>query len=170
MKIRIITDSASDILAPYPPQLTVLPMTVAFGQRQFLDGVDISHRQFYEMLVEGEELPTTSQLTPAQFEDAFRAAVDAGETVVAVVLSAKLSGTYQSACIAAEEFPGKVFVVDSENATIGEGILVRRALQLMGEGLEAAEIARKLEEERKQIRLVALLDTLEYLKRGGRLS
>ena len=170
MKIRIITDSASDLLSPHRPEITVLPMTITFGEEQFRDGVDLTHQQFYEKLIEGEELPTTSQIAPAQFEEAFRAAVEAGETVVAVVLSAKLSGTYQSACIAAEEFPGKVFVVDSANATIGERILVERGLELMDQGLEAAAIAAKLEEEKGDIRLVALLDTLEYLKRGGRVS
>lgn len=170
MKIRIITDSASDLLSPHRPEVTVLPMTITFGEEQFRDGVDLTHRQFYEKLIEGEELPTTSQIAPARFEEAFRAAVEAGETVVAVVLSAKLSGTWQSACIAAEEFPGKVFVVDSANATIGERILVERGLELMDQGLDAAAIAAKLEEEKGDIRLVALLDTLEYLKRGGRIS
>lgn len=170
MKIRMITDSASDLLSPHRPEVSVLPMTVTFGEEQFRDGVDLTHRQFYEKLIEGEELPTTSQIAPAQFEEAFRDAVEAGESVVAVVLSSKLSGTYQSACIAAEEFPGKVFVVDSANATIGERILVERGLELMDQGLEAAAIAAKLDEEKADIRLVALLDTLEYLKRGGRVS
>lgn len=170
MKIRIITDSASDLLAPHRPEITVLPMTITFGEEQFRDGVDLTHQQFYEKLIEGEELPTTSQIAPAQFEEAFRAAVEAGESVVAVVLSSKLSGTYQSACIAAEEFPGKVFVVDSANATIGERILVERGLELMDQGLDAAAIAARLDEEKTDIRLVALLDTLEYLKRGGRVS
>lgn len=170
MKIRIITDSASDLLAPHRPEITVLPMTITFGEEQFRDGVDLTHRQFYEKLIEGEDLPTTSQIAPAQFEEAFRAAMEAGESVVAVVLSSKLSGTYQSACIAAEEFPGKVFVVDSANATIGERILVERGLELMDQGLDAAAIAARLDEEKTDIRLVALLDTLEYLKRGGRVS
>ena len=170
MKIRMITDSASDLLAPHRPEITVLPMTITFGEEQFRDGVDLTHRQFYEKLIEGEDLPTTSQIAPAQFEEAFRAAVEAGESVVAVVLSSKLSGTYQSACIAAEEFPGKVFVVDSANATIGERVLVERGLELMDQGLDAAAIAARLDEEKTDIRLVALLDTLEYLKRGGRVS
>lgn len=170
MKIRIITDSASDLLAPHRPEITVLPMTITFGEEQFRDGVDLTHRQFYEKLIEGEDLPTTSQIAPAQFEEAFRAAVEAGESVVAVVLSSKLSGTYQSACIAAEEFPDKIFVVDSANATIGERILVERGLELMDQGLDAAAIAAKLDEEKADIQLVALLDTLEYLKRGGRVS
>ena len=170
MKTRIITDSASDLLAPHRPEITVLPMTITFGEEQFRDGVDLTHQQFYEKLIEGEELPTTSQIAPAQFEEAFRAAVEAGESVVAVVLSSKLSGTYQSACIAAEEFPGKVFVVDSANATIGERILVERGLELMDQGLDAGAIAARMDEEKADIRLVALLDTLEYLKRGGRVS
>lgn len=170
MNIRIITDSASDILAPYRPEITVLPITVTFGDKEYSDGVDLTHRQFYEFLIEGESLPVTSQINPHQFEAAFREAVEAGETVIAVVLSGKLSGTYQSACLAAQEFPGKVYVVDSENAAIGEGILVERAVQLMDQGFSAAEIVHCLEKEKKNICLVALLDTLEYLKRGGRIS
>lgn len=170
MKIRVITDSAADLPLPCRPEVTVLPMAVTFGEEQFLDGVDLTHRQFYEKLIEGDVLPATSQINPAQFEEAFRQAAEAGETVVAVVVSSKLSGTFQSACIAAEEFPGRVFVVDSENATIGEQILVQRALALMDQGLDAAAVAGRLEEEKKDICLVALLDTLEYLKRGGRIS
>ena len=156
MNIRIITDSASDLRPPHRPEVTVLPMTVTFGREEYQDGINLTHRQFYEKLIEGDDLPTTSQISPAQFEEAFRTAVEAGEQVVAVVLSAKLSGTYQSACIAAEEFPGKVFVVDSANATIGELVLVERAVELMDQGLEAAAIADRLEREREDIRLVGL--------------
>ena len=170
MKIRIITDSASDMPAVHRPEVAVLSMTVTFGAEEFQDGINLTHHQFYEKLIEGEDLPTTSQISPSQFEEVFRAAVDAGETVVAVVLSAKLSGTYQSACIAAEEFPGQVFVVDSANATLGELVLVERAVELMDQGLDAAAIAARLEEEKKEVCLVGLLDTLEYLKRGGRVS
>lgn len=170
MKIRIVTDSGSDILQPHSPCVTVLPLTITFDGESFLDGVDLSHHRFYEKLIEGETLPTTSQIVPAQFGDVFRAAVEAGETVVAITLSSKLSGTYQSACIAAGEFPGKVFVVDSENATIGQRVLVERGVELIDQGLDAAAIVRQLEREKTDIRLVALLDTLEYLKRGGRIS
>lgn len=171
MKLRIITDSASDLIPPYRPGLTVLPLTVLFGERAYQDGVDLDHKQFYELLIESDALPTTSQPTPAQFEDAFRTAVEAGETVVCVTLSSKLSGTHQSACIAAGEFsPGQVYVVDSLNVSIGEAILIHRAFQLADRGLDAPAMVRALEKERSQVRLVALLDTLEYLKRGGRLS
>lgn len=171
MKIRIITDSASDLLAPHRPEITVLPMMVTFGETVYLDdGIELTHQKFYELLIEGDTLPVTSQINPYQFGTAFQTAIDAGETVVAVLLSGKLSGTYQSACIAAQQFPERVYVVDSENAAIGEQILVKRAVELMDSGLDAAGIARQLNEEKKEIRLVALLDTLEYLKRGGRIS
>lgn len=170
MSIRIITDSASDYAGSPRKELTVLPMTITFGDAVFQDGVNLSHRAFYEKLIEGDTLPVTSQINPAQFEAAFRAAVENGEDVIAVVLSSKLSGTYQSACIAAEAFAGRVFVVDSRNATIGESVLVQRAFQLMDAGLSAPAIAAMLEKEREDIRLVALLNTLEYLQRGGRLS
>ena len=170
MSVKIITDSASDVLTPYHPAVSVLPMTITFGDQQYRDKEELSYQRFYELLIESEQLPSTSQIGPAQFEEAFQAQVDERHSVVAVILSGKLSGTYQSACIAAEEFPQKVFVVDSENAALGEGILVQRAAQLVDQGLEAPEIAQRLEDEKKDIRLIALLDTLEYLKRGGRIS
>lgn len=170
MNIRIITDSGCDMLPPYAPNLTVLPLTITFGEESFLDGVELDHHRFYEKLIEGEELPTTSQIAPAAFEEAFQRAVDAGEAVVCVTLSSKLSGTYQSARIAAEGFPGQVWVVDSENVTIGQRVLVERAVELAGQGLDAAQLSARLDQEKKDIRLVALLDTLEYLKRGGRIS
>lgn len=170
MNIRIITDSGCDMLPPYAPNLTALPLTITFGEESFLDGVELDHHRFYEKLIEGEELPTTSQIAPAAFEEAFQRAVDAGEAVVCVTLSSKLSGTYQSARIAAEGFAGQVWVVDSENVTIGQRLLVERAVELAGQGLDAAQLSARLDQEKKDIRLVALLDTLEYLKRGGRIS
>ena len=170
MSVKIITDSASDLPASRHPAISVLPMTITFGDRQYRDGEELSNQRFYELLIESEQLPSTSQIGPAQFEEAFRAQVEEGHTVVAVILSGKLSGTYQSACIAAEEFPRQVFVVDSEHAAMGERVLVERAAQLVDQGLAAGEIAQRLETEKKDIRLIALLDTLEYLKRGGRIS
>ena len=170
MNIRIITDSGCDMLPPYAPNLTVLPLTITFGEESFLDGVELDHHRFYEKLIEGEELPTTSQIAPAAFDEAFKSAVESGEAVVCVTLSSKLSGTYQSARIAAEGFAGQVWVVDSENVTIGQRLLVERAVELAGQGLDAAQLSARLDQEKKDIRLVALLDTLEYLKRGGRIS
>lgn len=178
MSIRIITDSGADI-----PQrlgtsteenprddLTILPMHVYFGEKEFLDGVNLSHQQFYEMLIESEELPKTSQIPPYEFEQVYEQAVAAGEQVVVITISSKLSGTYQSACVAAEDYEGKVYVVDSLNATLGERCLVDYALRLKDQGKTAEEIVTELTQARKRIRLLALLDTLEYLKRGGRIS
>lgn len=170
MSIQIITDSAADILQPHRPEITVLPMSITFGETQYLDGTELTHQKFYELLVEGEQLPSTSQINPAQFMEAFQKQIDAGNSVLAIVISGKLSGTLQSASIAASEFPGKVFVIDSENAAMGQRILVERAIQLIDEGLDIESIAARLETEKKEICLVALLDTLEYLKRGGRIS
>lgn len=170
MGIHIITDSASDIAGGERENLTVLPMTVTFGETEYQDGVTLSHRQFYEMLIESDSLPVTSQIPPFPFEEAMEKAVAAGHEVIVITLSGKLSGTCQSARIAAEKFPGSVYVVDSENVTVGEHVLVEYAFRLVDEGLSAAVITDRLNLLKKRIRLVALLDTLEYLKKGGRIS
>ena len=168
--IRFITDSASDMVQGDRPDVTFLPMTITFGDTSYADGVDLTHTEFYEKLVESDALPTTSQVPPAVFEEAFQQVKDAGDQAVVVLMSSKLSGTYQSACIAAEDFEGTVYVVDSQHVTLGERCLIEYGLRLKEQGLSAAEIARQLNEEKKHIRLVALLDTLEYLKKGGRIS
>ncbi len=170
MSIRIVTDSASDIPQNSREDLTVLPMHVYFGEKEFLDGVNLTHRQFYELLIESEELPKTSQIPPYEFEKVYEQAAAAGEQVIVITISSKLSGTYQSACVAAQDYEGQVYVVDSLNATLGERCLVDYAFQLKDQGKSAAEIAAELEESRGRIRLLALLDTLEYLKKGGRIS
>ena len=168
-KIRILTDSASDITAPYPQNLTVIPLTIHFGQEEYLDGVTIDHKTFYEKLVSGKDLPTTSLIPPGQFEQAFRQAEAAGEAVVAIIISSKLSGTYQSAVLAAEGREN-VYVVDSLNATLGEQILVKYALQLVEQGMSAADIAAELERAKTHATVMGVADTLEYLHRGGRIS
>ena len=170
MSVRIVVDSTADLLPDVAEQLTIVPLTVRFGTQEYVQGVDITNTQFYEMLVESDTLPTTSQATPYQFEEAFRKAVDAGDTVVAITLSSKLSGTYQSAVIAAADFPGQVFVVDSASVAIGTGILITYALRLVAQGLSAEQIAQELLQKREQIHVIAMLDTLEYLKKGGRIS
>lgn len=169
-KIRIITDSACDITTP-PAGLTVLPMTISFGAEAYLDGITLTHKEFYAKLVESDDLPTTSQIAPYAFEEAFRAAAQAGEQVIAITLSSKLSGTYQSAMLAADTCADcAVSVIDSETVCVGQHILVNYALQLVQDGLPASEIAARLEEKKHDIRVIALLDTLEYLMRGGRIS
>lgn len=170
MSIHFITDSASDIVNARRKDLSVLPMTITFGETEFLDGVNLTHREFYERLVECDDLPTTSQISPFAFTQAIREAVERGESVIVITMSSRLSGTWQSACMAAEEFGGKAFVVDSENVTVGERALVEYALRLKDAGKNACEIVDELNRAKKKIQLIALLDTLEYLKRGGRIS
>lgn len=170
MKVKIITDSTIDTTDEVLSQLTLVPLTITFGDQQFTDRVNIDHRTFYKKLIESDVLPVTSQPAPIAFEDAFRQAVAAGQEVVCITLSSSLSGTYQSAMIAATEFPNKVFVVDSKTVAIGAGILTEIALKLAEEGKSAEEIAHIITHEREKIRVIALLDTLEYMHRGGRIS
>lgn len=172
MSVRIMIDSASDISQAEAAVLgiDVLPLKTIFGQEEYLDGVTIDHTTFYNKLIEGDVLPTTSQLSPFDFEEKFREAVARGEEVLCITVSSKLSGCYQSANIAAEEFGDQIIVVDSLNVTIGQRILAQLAIKLRDEGKNAREIAAVLNEQKHRIRVIALVDTLEYLKKGGRVS
>ena len=170
MSVRIVVDSTADVTDEIRAKLSVVPLTVHFGEQEYVDGITINHKQFYEMLVETDVLPTTSQPSPDAFAQVFRQAQEAGEQVVALTVSSKLSGTCQSAMIAAADFPDSVWVVDTKTVAIGCGILAELAVRLKEEGLSAPEIVARLEEERENIHVIALLDTLEYLKKGGRIS
>ena len=169
MKTRIIVDSTFDLLPQIKAQVHTVPLTVHFGQEEYIDGVTIDHKAFYEKLVETDVHPTTSQAAPAAFAREYEKAKAAGESAVVLTLSADFSGTYQSAVIAAEDY-ADIFVVDCGSVAIGGGILAERALQLLAQGLSAEAIAQRLEEEKSRIVIVALVDTLEYLKRGGRVT
>lgn len=169
MKTRIIVDSTADLLPEYKERVSVVPLTVHFGEQEYIDGITIDHKTFYEKLVESDMLPTTSQASPAAFIKEFNKVKEAGESAVVITISSKLSGTYQSATIASEEYEN-IYIVDSGTAAMGSGILTEMALKLLDEGLDARAIAEKLEEEKKKIIIVALVDTLEYLKKGGRVS
>lgn len=169
-KIRIVTDSASDMPYDYRKDVTVVPLHVRFRTKEYLDGVNLSHREFYEKLIENDELPTTSQVAPYAFEEAFDKAKQAGEKVIVITISGKLSGTYQSACIAAADYEDMVQVIDSENVTVGERALVEYAIRLMDNGADVQTIVDTINSEKKNIHVVGLLDTLEYLKKGGRIS
>lgn len=171
MSIRIITDSASDMSPAEHPALRVLPLSVTFGTDVYMDGVDIDHQRFYEMLLERDELPKTGQVNPYAFSQTIAEAREAGDEAVIITVGAKLSGTNQSARTALAEAPGgDVFVVDSNNVTLGERVLVEYALRLVDEGRSAAQIAAAVEAVRDRVVVIGLLETLEYLVRGGRLS
>lgn len=169
MSVKIIVDSTTDLLPSIREQVTVVPLTVCFGQEEFTDGVTITHEQFYEKLVECDVLPTTSQASPAAFIRVLSETLDPGDSALILTLSSELSGTYQSAVIAAGEFEG-VFVVDSSSVAIGTGILTEYALECVKKGMSAKEIAEEIERKKKDVCVIAMLDTLEYLKKGGRIS
>lgn len=171
--IKILVDSGSDVQSGQAAALGIemLPFTVRFGQEEFSDGVTLSHEQFFEKLIENAEFPQTSQINEFAFAEKFAHLTADGSQVVAITISSKLSGTYSSAVRAAKNFPGRVFVVDSLNACLGERILLDYCIRLVGEGrLSAEQIAAELVARREKIKLLAVLDTLKYLRKGGRIS
>ena len=168
--VKIIVDSTAHMIPELKAQVRQVPLTVTFGDKEYIDGVTIDHKRFYEMLIESDTLPTTSQATPDGFITAIEEVLNEGNEAVIITLSSKLSGTYQSAVIAASEYEGRVYAVDSRSVAIGTGILAELALNAAENGKSAREIAEMLEKQRERVRVIALLDTLEYLKRGGRIS
>lgn len=170
--IRIITDSTCE--APPEvlghPAVTVLPLTVLFGQTALRDGVDISYAEFWARLPQSDPLPTTSQAAPSDFTALLARCVPAGEEVVILTISSKFSGTYSSALTAAEAYPGAVSVVDSRTTSIGQGLLLQEALALRDAGATREQIVARLETMREKIRIMFVLETLEYLQRGGRIG
>jgi len=170
MGVKIVVDSTADLSAEIAARVEIVPLTIYFGEEEYIDGVTINSRKFYEMLVESDVLPTTSQASPYAFARAFEKVAADGSDVICITCTSKLSGTYQSAVIAAEDFEGKVRVVDSKTIALGSAILTEYALELVDQGLTAEEIQWKLMQKREKIRMVAMLDTLEYLKKGGRIS
>lgn len=171
--IRIITDSSSDITIEEAKQLgvEVVPLHVIFGNDVYMDGVDITHDEFYKKLEECEELPKTSQMNPAGFVQVFEKYIEQGDEIVGIFLSSKLSGTYQSSVIASQMLEtDKIHLIDSLNASIGLAVLVREAVKFRESGKTACEIKQEIEKLVKKVKLVAVIDTLKYLKMGGRLS
>ena len=170
MRVKIIVDSTADLTPQVRSRVEVVPLTIHFGEEEYIDGVTIDSHTFYEKLIESDTLPTTSQATPYAFAEVFGKAVEDGSQAVCITCSSKLSGTYQSAVIAAEDYEGRVFVVDSQTIALGSAILTEYALSLVDQGMDAETITWKLMQKRDKVRLLAMLDTLEYLKKGGRIS
>ncbi len=172
MGIRIVCDSACEITQEQAKEwdVTILPLKTIWGEEEYLDGVTMTPQMFYERLIETDILPTTSQITPFEYEAVFEEAAGKGDTVICLTVSSKLSGCYQSACIAKEGYEDSVILIDTCNVALGEHILMKRAMELRDQGKGAEEIAETIEAEKSRVRLIALLDTLEYLKKGGRVS
>ena len=169
-KVRIIIDSTTDLPEKVKEKITVVPLTVRFGEEEYIDGITMTHEMFYEKLVKSDVLPTTSQPTPDAFSKVFAQVCENGEKCVVITVSSRLSGTFQSASIAASEYPDNVYVVDGRSVAIGTGILAELALFMAEDGKSAEEIVSALEKEREKVCVIAMLDTLEYLKKGGRIS
>ena len=171
--IRLVADSTIDMSAEMQKQygVEVMPMSIQFGDTVYRDGVDITTTEFYNMLEKAEQLPTTSQLNPAQYEEMFNTAKEAGDEMICLVLSSGLSGTYQSALIAKDmvDYDG-IYVVDTKSATIGSAMLVKMASEMIESGMPAAKIADELRSLSGRLRVTAMVDTLKYLKMGGRIS
>ena len=174
--ISVIVDSASDITREEASLigLKVLPLTVRFGEEEYYDGVTIDSEQFYTKLVTTDIFPKTSQLTPYGYEEAFREELEKGNDILCLTITSKLSGCYQSANIAKEvlkdDYPNaKIAIFDTATASIAEGLLAKEALKLSKE-FSLEEVVSKLNELRDLVKVIALIDTLEYLKKGGRIS
>lgn len=172
MAIRIVTDSASDYTAKEIQKRGIIcvPMSVTFGETTYEDGVDLTKEDFFEKLLAGE-YPTTAQPSPERFATIFEEAKDAGDDVIAILISSELSGTCQGALLA-KQLVGydRVHVIDSRHATVSMRVLVDEAVKMRDAGSTAQEIVEMVEDLRERIYLVAGLDTLEYLAKGGRIS
>lgn len=167
--IKIITDSACDISQAQSKKLNIeiIPLKTRFGNEEYLDGVTIDHVEFFNKLTESNDFPTTSLISPYEWQETFKKYKD--DEVICITISSKLSGCYQSAVIAASEFEN-VSVVDSLSAALGQRLVVELAVKLVNEGKSKNEILKILEEKIQKLGLIALLDTIEYLKKGGRIS
>lgn len=170
--IKILIDSASDIDAKEAMEkgIYMIPIEVNFNGKTFYDGINLSHNEFFCKLIESDELPKTSQINPYRFTEEFEKLTADGAKVICITLSSKLSNTYQNAVLAAKNFSNQVYVIDSLNACIGERILCDYAIQLIHQDLEIEEIVNELNKKKLQIELLAVVGTLKYLKKGGRIS
>ncbi len=172
MNIKIMVDSATDFTEKQAKDLGLLfvPISVMFDGEEYLDGVNLFADEFYNKLETCSSMPQTSLINEFRWSEAFEQATSDGSELIVITLSSKLSGTYQAAVNASKKFNGKVLVVDSLNAACGEGILAKYALKLRDEGKKALQIFDKLNEKKKDICVYAVIDTLKYLKKGGRIS
>jgi DegV family protein with EDD domain len=171
--VRIITDSTADIMPQRAKEIgiEIIYLTVSFGDETFIEGVNLTHEEFYERLAASKTLPTTSQIPPDTFREAFEKHLENDDEIVGIFISSELSGTYNSACVAKGMLESeKIHLVDSLHATITLGLLVEEAVKMRDRGDDACRIAAQVKALIPKLRLYAVIDDLMYLKRGGRLS
>lgn len=172
MAVQLIIDSACDLMEPEANALgvTLIPMPITFGDQEYLSGVNITQGKFYELLVTSKNLPTTSQPSPYNYQQAFHQVREKGDQAVVICMSSALSGTYQSVKLIAQDYEDCVWVVDSLNVTIGERLLLDYAITLREQGFSAPALAAKLEDAKQRLCVFGIVETLDYLVKGGRLS
>ena len=173
MAVKIVTDSTADLPPALAKELdiTVIPLNVHFGEETFLDGVDLDADRFYQRLTTEPQLPTTSQPSPGRFLQTYRPMVEAGHQVVSIHISSKLSGTLNSAMQAKEQLGDvPLEIVDSYQATMGLGLIVIAAARAVGDGASYEDVLQVTRKAIDQVQLFGLLDTLEYLQKGGRIG
>ncbi|MCC5423977.1 DegV family protein [Clostridium botulinum] len=172
-KIKIITDSTADlpkdIIEKY--DIEVIPLFVSFGDKVYKDGVDIKLEQLFTKIEKKNVFPQTSQVNPQRFYEYYKKYIDKGYSIISIHISSKMSGTYQSACLAKDMLDSdNITVIDSNNVTSGLGLLVIKACKLKDEGLSMEEIVKGVKETIPHIKSVLAFETLDYLVKGGRLS
>ena len=174
MTVKIVTDSTCDLPTDRTASLgvTVVPLTVFFGEEAFLDGVELGADAFYERLGQSETLPRTSQPSVAQFKEVYEQLSGETEDIVSIHLSSRMSGTLNSASIAREDLPSGVHIdiVDSYNTSVGLGAVVVEAAEASLRGASRAEVVDIAREAVDRVHLYAAVDTLEYLRKGGRIG
>ena len=172
MKIGIVTDSGCDLGKEKYEKLNInaIPLKVIFSDKEYLDGIDLTNKEFFLKLIENPQFPHTSQITPYEYCRVFENLLKKYDKLICITISKKLSGCFQSAVIASKEFDDRISIIDSENVSIGEGILVELCSTLRDLNKSYDEIINILNDHKKKIRVLALLDTLEYLKKGGRIN
>jgi len=172
MAVKFIIDAGSDLTQEQAQAMgvTLIPMTVRFGAEEFRSGVDITNEEFYSKLATAKELPTTSQPTPYDFAQVYQQVKDAGDEAIVLCVSSALSGTYQSAVIAAAEYADYIHVIDTKAVSIAQKILLDYAIRLQKHGASTKEIVAELERKKEDVCAYGAVDTLEYLIKGGRLS
>ena len=173
MAIRIVTDSTADLPAEVAEQLgiTVVPLNVHFGEETFLDGIDILHDEFFQRLAAARQLPTTSQPSPGKFIEAYRQLAEAGDQIVSIHISEQLSGTMNSARQAKEQMEGgSIEIIDSRQATLGTGLVAIAAAKAAQQDASYEAVLDEANRAVEQVQLFGLLETLEYLRKGGRIG
>ena len=171
--IRVLVDSSSDYMQAEAQKnnLEFVPLTVMINDVTYKSGVELTHDEFYEKLIDGKEFPKTAQPSPQDFLTIFEDAKEKGDDVICILLSSALSGTCQSAHLAKNMADyDNIYIIDSLSAIAGMRIMAEYAVKLSSEGMPASEIAEKIEAIKSKVKIIACVDTLEYLCRGGRLS